>query len=71
MTKCEAVRNGAVQSKGHASAEFYVDGKPRYYCYGIVDKMTDALIPECRRCQLHVSRAQDDLDAIREEAAHD
>ena len=33
------------------------------YCYGYIDKMTDELLPECKECRSHTSKAQDDLDA--------
>ena len=58
---CKAKERGKV-SRRSASIEWYKDGKPQYYCYGYIDKMTDELLPECKECRRHVSKAQDDLD---------
>lgn len=48
---------------------------PQYYCYGYIDKMTDELLPECKECQSHVYKAQNDVDnynrRIEEEDKHD
>ena len=59
---CKAKESGKVSSRGEPSIEWHKDGKPQYYCYGYIDKMTDELLPECKECRSHVSKAQDDLD---------
>ena len=59
---CKATESGKVSRRGQPSIEWYKDGKPQYYCYGYIDKMTDELMPECKECRSHVSKAQDDLD---------
>ena len=58
---CKAKERGKV-SRRSTSIEWYKDDKPQYYCYGYIDKMTDDLLPECKECRSHVSKAQDDLD---------
>lgn len=60
---CKAKDGGKVLRRGEPSVEWYKDGKPQHYCYGYIDKMTDELLPECKECRSHVSKAQDDLDA--------
>lgn len=60
---CNAKESGKVSRRGRPSVEWYKDCKPQYYCYGYIDKMTDELLPECKECRRHVSKAQDDLDA--------
>ena len=59
---CKAKEINNVSRSGLPSIEWYKDGKPQYYCYGYIDKMTDELLPECKACQSHVYKAQDDLD---------
>ena len=60
---CKAKDVGKVLRRGESSVEWYKDGKQQYYCYGYIDKMTDELLPECKECRSHTSKAQDDLDA--------
>lgn len=60
---CRAKENGKVSKCGKPSIEWYAGGKPQYYCCGYIDKMTDELLPECKECRVHVSKAQEDLDA--------
>ena len=62
IMSCIARERGKVSRRGQPSIEWYKDGKPQYYCYGYIDKMTDELLPECKECRSHVSKAQDDLD---------
>ena len=60
---CRAKEICKVSRRGKSSIEWYKDGKPQYYCYGYIDKMTDELLSECKECRNHVYKAQDDLDA--------
>ena len=60
--RCKAKERGKVSRRGEPSIEWYKDGKPQYYCRGYIDKMTDELLPECKECGCHVSKAQDNLD---------
>ena len=62
---CKAKEHGKVVYRGKLSIEWYKDGKPQYYCYGYIDKMTDELLPECQECSSHVYKAQDDFDEYR------
>ena len=62
---CKAKEHGKVAYRGKPSIEWYKDGKPQYYCYGYIDKMTDELLPECQECSSHVYKAQDDFDEYR------
>lgn len=57
-------KNGLVRLP---SREWEKDGKPQYYCHGWIDKMTDELLPECKACNNHVSRAQEDLENWKKE----
>lgn len=61
---CEAKNTpgNGIKEKGKPSIEFYIEGKPQYYCYGYVDNMTDEIIDECKRCPKHVDKAQEDLE---------
>lgn len=59
---CKAKERGKVSRRGELSIEWYKDGKPQYYCFGYIEKMTDELLQECKECRSHVSKAQDDLD---------
>ena len=59
---CKAKESGKVSYRGKSSIEWHKDGKPQYYCYGYINKMTDEPLPECKECRSHVSKAQDDLD---------
>jgi hypothetical protein len=62
---CKAKEHGKVAYRGKPSIEWYKDGKPQYYCYGYIDKMTDELLPECQECSSHVYKEQDDFDEYR------
>ena len=53
----------ALGNRGHATLEWYKDGKPQYYCHGYIDKMTDGFLPECYACPDHVNKAEDDRAA--------
>ena len=59
---CKAKESGKVSRRGEPSIEWNKDGKPQYYCYGYIDKMTDELLTECKECRSHVDKAQDALD---------
>lgn len=65
---CKAKLSGKVSRRGQPSIEWYKDGKPQYYCYGYIDKMTDELLPECKECRSHVYEAQTDLDEYKRRA---
>ena len=63
-TICKAVKTGEVRQRGKSSVEWHdKDGNPKYYCLGYADQMTDEVLPVCRECIDHVSRADDDLKA--------
>ena len=49
---CPAKDKGEVPRRGQASAEFYENGKPRYFPRGYIDKMTDELIDTCRSANI-------------------
>lgn len=60
---CKAKANNIwIKDRGKPSIEFYKNGKPQYYCYGYIDERTDELIEECKECQEHVYKAQEDLE---------
>lgn len=59
---CRVKESGKASRRGEPSIEWYRDGKPQYYCYGYIDKMTDELLSECKECRRHVRKAQDDFD---------
>ena len=59
---CKAKDVGKVSRRGEPSVEWHKEGKPQYYCYGYIDKMTDELLPECKECRRHVYKAQDSLN---------
>ena len=59
---CKAKERGKVSRRGEPSIEWYKDGKPQYYCYGYIDKMTDELLVECKECRSHGYKAQGDLN---------
>ena len=54
---CKAKERDKVSRRGEPSIEWYKDEKPQYYCYGYIDKMTDELLPECKECRSHASKA--------------
>lgn len=58
---CEAKRRGIVKRRGTASIEFYINGKPQYYCYGYYDKATDVPLKVCQNCADFVYMADEDL----------
>ena len=68
---CRAKESGKVSRRGEASIEWYKEGKPQYYCYGYIDKMTDELLPECKECLRHVYKAKDDLNEYNRRAGED
>lgn len=60
---CKAkYNNREIKDKGKPSIEFYIDGKPQYYCYGYIDSRTDEVLDECKECSKHVYKAQEDLE---------
>lgn len=60
---CPAKDKGEVQRRGAASVEWYDEnGKPRYFCRGYVDRMTDELIETCAACRQNVRYAQEELE---------
>ena len=65
-TICRAKKTGKVMERGKASAEWYKDGKPQYYCMGYINQMTDELLETCRSCKDNAIYAQDDLDSYKE-----
>lgn len=68
---CKANERGKVSRRGESSIEWYKDGEPQRYCCGYTDKMTDELLPECKECRSHVSKAQDDLDEYNHQKEND
>ena len=68
---CKAKENGKASRRGQPSIEWYKDGKPQYYCYGYIDRMTGELLPECKECRSHVYKAQDDLDKYNHRAGEE
>ncbi len=64
MADCAAVKAGIVKRKGKASLEFFYSGRPHYYCYGYIDRMTDDPLEVCRECKSNVRFAQDDMDML-------
>lgn len=68
---CKAKESGKVAYRGKSSIEWHKDGKPQYYCYGYINKMTDESLPECKECRSHVSKAQDDFDEYRRRAGEE
>ena len=61
MKQKQILGNG-VKDIGKSSIEWYNDGKPQYYCFGYIDRRTDELIDECKRCKRQVYKAQEDLE---------
>ena len=61
---CTMVENGKSQRKAKSSLEFFYCGKPHYYCFGYIDKMTDEYYEECKNCKSCVIFAQQDLDML-------
>lgn len=49
-------------NKGRTTTEFYIDGKPQTYCFGIIDMATDDYLPECVACPEWVYGEQSDED---------
>lgn len=62
MKECKARENDAI-CPGRTSVVWYKAGEPQIYCYGYTNKMTDELLPECRKCNRHVGKAQEDMYA--------
>lgn len=55
----------AFHTRGTPTLEWQ-DGKEKYcYCNGLIDKMNDEPLPECKKCLDHVSHAADDFDVRR------
>lgn len=68
---CEAVKNGTVKRNGKASLEFFYAGRPFYYCFGYIDRMTDEPLDVCRSCKSNVIYAQDDYDVLNRRQKND
>lgn len=63
---CPAKAKGEVQCRGEASVEWYDEnGKPRYFCRGYIDRMTDDLIDTCATCRQNVRYAQEELERVK------
>ena len=60
--KAKANPENEIKEKGKPSIEFYIEGKPQYYCYGYIDNMTDEVLKDCKECDKHVDKAQEDLE---------
>lgn len=57
---CQAKKTGRVKHRGKPTIEWYIDGKPQYYCYGYYDKATDMPLDVCQKCADFVDKADDD-----------
>lgn len=55
--KCKLPKHGKLSIEWHDK-----DGKPQYYCYGYINRMTDKPLEECQHCRDFVNRAQNDLE---------
>ena len=70
-SRCELVRSGQVKRKGRASIEFYLAGKPQYFCMGYMNPYYDDVCEECLRCPMHVRKANDELQRLRRRGANE
>lgn len=59
---CRAKKLGIVHQKGKPTIEFYKNGKPQYYCYGIEDKRYDEPLDVCKECPNFVNGEQCEKD---------
>lgn len=59
---CKAKVLRLVKEKGKPTIEFYKNGKPQYYCYGIEDKMFDEALEVCKECPKWVYGEQCEKD---------
>lgn len=50
------------KDKGRTTTEFYIDGKPQTYCFGIIDGANDDYLKECVTCPEWVYGEQSDED---------
>lgn len=50
MVKCKLVEKGEVRRRGRTADTFLYQGKLMKTCYGIDDRMTDWVLPECQEC---------------------
>lgn len=48
--------------RGKSVLDFYKDGKPQYYCYGVIDMANDEPIEECKKCPDYVYGNQHEID---------
>lgn len=54
---CEAKRKRIVKRRGLASIEYYIGGKPVYFCAGYVWPDTEEALDECKECKYYVLNA--------------
>lgn len=62
---CKAKLRNDIKDRGRPSIEFYYDNKPRYFCYGYIDPMTDELIDECKNCLEQVNKADEVMEKLK------
>lgn len=48
--------------RGRPTTEFYKDGKPQIYCYGVIDSFRDDYCECCKNCKDWVDGEQCELD---------
>lgn len=58
---CKAVANREAKAKGKPTIEFCINGKPQYYCMGIIDNSTEGILQTCVKCKQYVGKAQEDI----------
>lgn len=58
---CRAKKTGQVKYRGKPTIEFYKDGKPQYYCYGYIDRMTEEPLEACQNCADFVNNIEEDF----------
>lgn len=58
---CQAKKTGRVKHRGKPTIEWYKDGKPQYYCYGYMDRMTEEPLEVCQNCADFVNNIEEDF----------
>lgn len=62
-TICKAKKLKLVSRRENPSIEWYKDGKPQYYCTGMIDARTDMPLEICLECKDYAGRAEDNREA--------